>query len=108
MNNLKKEFYKKFVFHYSEAVDIPANLVFDWIEKVIKEEYKRGYAEGWSDAEEDHEYNDMTPEDQVTLIATGKLEGNLVDRVSKEEPTTKCFKCGRIYKAKEIGCCFND
>lgn len=77
MNNLKKEFYKKFADNFTDAIDTPTFMIWDWIEKVIKEETDEAYQKGWLEGRKD-----LVQETFKEM----KLEGNLVDRVSKEEP----------------------
>ena len=61
-----------------------------WIEKVIKEETDKAYKKGYADCgisllkSIGHDYSDI--EDLKGVITSTKVEGNLVDRVSKEEP----------------------
>ena len=64
-------------------------------EQELKEEYKRGLEDGVAKGSE-----------QFMNMLEQKVE--VKQPIKEIEPTTKCFKCGRIYKAKEIGCCFND
>ena len=67
-----------------------------------------GYGDCVVDADTKEEAEDKFYEGTDCSWLDDTTEHYQVNSVKEDIPSVKCFKCGRVYPADEIGCCFND